>query len=217
MKRIIALAATGVAAGLLVGAANADVFALEGPVKTNEFRQADFKWAVHPRHDYSKTYVVKLFLSQAEFDPVHLGKYKMRDNGKQKVCMNCEQALEVIKGMDALTLGLPKIVYLVGWQYNGHDSKYPAFFEGNRAIARDASGQEVDMIVSLRDGRWGAVEVKLGGGQIDDAARNLLALKGKVDGGSMGEASFLMVLTGTEFAYRRTDGVFVVPLGCLRP
>jgi hypothetical protein len=82
---------------------------------------------------------------------------------------------------------------------------------------RDASGQEVDMIVSLRDGRWGAVEVKLGGGQIDDAARNLLALKGKVDGGSMGEASFLMVLTGTEFAYRRTDGVFVVPLGCLRP
>ena len=81
---------------------------------------------------------------------------------------------------------------------------------------RDASGQEVDMIVSLRDGRWGAVEVKLGGGQIDDAARNLLALKEKVDGGSMGEASFLMVLTGTELAYRRTDGVFVVPLGCLR-
>ena len=81
---------------------------------------------------------------------------------------------------------------------------------------RDASGQEIDMIVSLRDGRWGAVEVKLGGGQIDDAAKNLLALNEKVDGESMGEASFLMVLTGTEFAYRRTDGVFVVPLACLR-
>ena len=154
MKRIIALAATGVAAGLLVGAANADVFALEGPVKTNEFRQADFKWAVHPRHDYSKTYVVKLFLSQAEFDPVHLGKYKMRDNGKQQVCMNCEKALEAIKGMDALTLGLPKIVYLVGWQYNGHDSKYPAFFEGNRAVARACDTDPLDSI------RWLMQEAK---------------------------------------------------------
>ena len=81
---------------------------------------------------------------------------------------------------------------------------------------RDASGQEIDMVVSLRDGRWGAVEVKLGGGQIEEAARNLLALKEKIDGESMGTPSFLMVLTGTEFAYRRTDGVFVVPLGCLR-
>ena len=81
---------------------------------------------------------------------------------------------------------------------------------------RDASGQEIDMVVSLRDGRWGAVEVKLGGGQIEEAASNLLALKEKVDGESMGSPSFLMVLTGTEFAYRRTDGVVVVPLGCLR-
>ena len=72
------------------------------------------------------------------------------------------------------------------------------------------------MVVSLRDGRWGAVEVKLGGGQIEEAASNLLALKEKVDGESMGSPSFLMVLTGTEFAYRRTDGVVVVPLGCLR-
>ena len=80
---------------------------------------------------------------------------------------------------------------------------------------RDSSGQEVDMIVSLRDGRWGAVEVKLGGGQIDEAASNLLALKDKVDKDSMGAPAFLVVLTGTEFAYRRTDGVFVVPLGCL--
>ena len=81
---------------------------------------------------------------------------------------------------------------------------------------RDASGQEIDMVVSLRDGRWGAVEVKLGGGQIEEASRNLLALKERVDSESMGSPSFLMVLTGTGFAYRRTDGIFVVPLGCLR-
>lgn len=81
---------------------------------------------------------------------------------------------------------------------------------------RDASGHEIDMVVSLRDGRWGAVEVKLGGGQIEEASRNLLALKERVDSESMGSPSFLMVLTGTGFAYRRTDGIFVVPLGCLR-
>ena len=138
----------------VLGAANADVFALEGPVKTNEFRQADFKWAVHPRHDYSKTYVVKLFLSQAEFGPDHLGRYKMRDNGRQTVYMTCEKALEAIKGMDALTLGLPKIVYLVGWQYNGHDSKYPAFFEGNRAVARASDKDPLDSV------RWLMREAK---------------------------------------------------------
>lgn len=81
---------------------------------------------------------------------------------------------------------------------------------------RDASGHEIDMVVSLRDGRWGAVEVKLGGGQIEEASRNLLAFKERVDSESMGSPSFLMVLTGTGFAYRRTDGIFVVPLGCLR-
>lgn len=80
---------------------------------------------------------------------------------------------------------------------------------------RDAAGQEIDMIISLRDGRWGAIEVKLGGGQIDEAAANLLVFKEKINKESMGTPSFLMVLTGTEFAYRRTDGVFVVPIGCM--
>ena len=113
-----------------------EVFRPEGHADTARYEQAPFQWHVHPRHDYSKTYVAKLFMSQAEYDGDYLGKYKMHDNGQQTNYLNCEQALEIIKGMDALTLGLPKIVYLVGWQYNGHDSKYPAFFEGNKAIAR---------------------------------------------------------------------------------
>ena len=123
-----------------------NVFSLRGPVRTTPFRQADFKWEVTPRHDYSKAYVIKLFLCQAEFDGDHLGRYKLRDNGRQTVYMTCEQALEAIKGMDAITLGLPKIVYLVGWQYNGHDSKYPAFFEGNRAIARACDKDPLDSV-----------------------------------------------------------------------
>ena len=82
---------------------------------------------------------------------------------------------------------------------------------------RDETGLESDMIVQLKDGRWGAIEVKLGGRLIDDAATNLLKLRSTIDTAKVGEPSFLMVLTGTEFAYRRPDGVYVCPIGCLRP
>lgn len=81
---------------------------------------------------------------------------------------------------------------------------------------RDKSGLEADLIISLRDGRWAAVEVKLGSSQIDVAAKNLISLQQKIDTGRMNKASFLMVLTGGQFAYRRPDGVFVVPVGCLK-
>lgn len=124
-----------------------DIYSLENPVDTLLYEQAPFEWHVTPRHDYSKTYVTKLFMSQALFDPEYMGRFKMRDNGQQTNFLNCEQALDIIKGMDAITLGLPKIVYLVGWQYLGHDSKYPAFFEGNAAIKRP---QDKDALESLR-------------------------------------------------------------------
>jgi hypothetical protein len=81
---------------------------------------------------------------------------------------------------------------------------------------RDKSGLEADLIVRLRDGRWAAIEIKLGNKQIDEAAQNLLALKARIDEDKMGEASFLMVITGGQYAYRRNDGVLVVPIGCLR-
>lgn len=81
---------------------------------------------------------------------------------------------------------------------------------------RDKSGLESDMIVRLRDGRWAAIEVKLGNKQIEEAAENLLALKNRIDEDKMGEASFLMVITGGQFAYRRKDGILIVPIGCLR-
>ena len=54
-----------------------------------------------------------------------------------RVYLKFEEVLEVIRKMDNLTLGLPKIVYLVGWQYNGHDSKYPAWGEVNGHLKRD--------------------------------------------------------------------------------
>ena len=89
--------------------------------------------------------------------------------------------------------------------------------DGQVSHFRDRYGLEVDLVVSLPDGRWGGVEVKLGGGRIDEAAQNLLKVARHVDEIRMGKPSFLMVLTGTKFAFRRSDGVYVVPLACLKP
>ena len=64
--------------------------------------------------------------------------------------------------------------------------------------------------------RWGAIEVKLGNKQIEEAAANLLKLKAKIDADKMLEPSFLMILTGGQFAYKRKDNVLVVPIGCMK-
>jgi predicted AAA+ superfamily ATPase len=88
--------------------------------------------------------------------------------------------------------------------------------DGEVCHYRDKSGLEADAIVRLRDGRWGAVEVKTGTREIEAAAENLKALRNKIDPGKMRAPSFLMVLTGTELAYRRRDGVYLVPIGCLK-
>jgi len=81
----------------------------------------------------------------------------------------------------------------------------------------DADGLEADAVIHLNNGKWGAVEVKLGGAErIDGAAKNLLKLREKVNSDKMNEPAFLMIVTGTQFAYRRPDGVLVVPIGCLK-
>lgn len=94
---------------------------------------------------------------------------------------------------------------------------YAQTMDGKVSHFRDRYGLEVDLVVSLPDGRWGGVEVKLGGSRIDEAATNLTKMAGRIDEARMGKPSFLMVLTGTKFAFRRPDGVYVVPLGCLKP
>ena len=83
---------------------------------------------------------------------------------------------------------------------------------------RDKSGLECDAVIHLRNGRYGLVEIKLAGDRlINEGASNLLALVDKINTDKMKEPSFLMVLTGTgDFAYRRKDGVYVVPIGCLK-
>lgn len=83
---------------------------------------------------------------------------------------------------------------------------------------RDKKGLECDAVVHLRNGSYGLIEIKLGGDQlIEDGAKSLKTLREKIDTEKMKAPSFLMVLTGLgNYAYRRTDGIYVVPLGCLR-
>ena len=92
-----------------------------------------------------------------------------------------------------------------GWAAGGSVSHY-----------RDSTGLEVDAILEFPDGRWGAFEVKMGMGAVDEAAANLLALAAKIDTSKTPAASILCVITGNGFAHRRPDGVCVVPLGMLR-
>lgn len=93
---------------------------------------------------------------------------------------------------------------------------YAHAIDGEVFHYRDKSGLEADAVIHLKDGRWGAVEVKMGAKEIEIAAANLKALRDKVNTDKMKEPSFLMVLTGTELGYRREDGVYIVPIGCLR-
>ena len=81
---------------------------------------------------------------------------------------------------------------------------------------RDKNNLEIDCILKLSDDRWAAVEVKVGGNQLDEAAANLIKLKEKIDTEHMKVPSFLMILYGGTTAYRRADGVYVVPIGCLK-
>lgn len=83
---------------------------------------------------------------------------------------------------------------------------------------RDSNGLECDAVLHLRNGDYGLIEIKLGGEKkIEEGAQNLKLLASKIDTLKMKAPSFLMVLTGTsKYALRREDGVYVVPIGCLK-
>ena len=83
---------------------------------------------------------------------------------------------------------------------------------------RDKSGLECDAVVHLRNGSYGLIEIKLGGEKrIEEGVETLQKLASQIDTERMKEPSFLMILTAVgEYAYRRKDGVYVVPIGCLK-
>lgn len=83
---------------------------------------------------------------------------------------------------------------------------------------RDKNGLECDAVVHLRNGSYGLVEIKLGGDKlIEEGAESLKVLRDKIDPEKMKNPAFLMVLTGLgDYAYRRDDDIYVVPIGCLK-
>ena len=93
---------------------------------------------------------------------------------------------------------------------------YTGSHGGDITFYRDEKDFEVDAILRTSGGKWGAIEIKLGAGYIDEAANNLLKFKDRVDIDKCGEPSFLMVLTGADYSYKRDDGVYVVSIGTLK-
>ncbi len=92
---------------------------------------------------------------------------------------------------------------------------YSDAIDARLSYYRDKSYFEVDCILETVN-KWGAIEIKLGAGEIPDAIENLKKFKEKVDTKKCGEPAFLMVLTGAEYSYKRDDGIYVVSIGTLR-
>ena len=96
---------------------------------------------------------------------------------------------------------------------------YAEALDGSISHFRDKNGLECDAVLHRRDGRYGLIEIKLGSEKgIEDGIKTLTALSKKINTDTMLAPSFLMILTASgDFAYRRNDGILVVPIGCLKP
>ena len=94
---------------------------------------------------------------------------------------------------------------------------YAELLGGNVYHYRDRSGLECDAVIHLRNGQYGLIEIKLGGNKlIEEGVENLLKLESQIDIEKMSAPSFKMILTGSEkYAYKRKDGVLIVPVTCL--
>ena len=113
-------------------------------------------------------------------------------------------------------------LYLMGYIFENlcvRDLRiYANVLDGDVYHYRDKTGLECDAVIHLRNGKYGLIEVKLGGDDlINEGAASLLKLSDRIDTTKMSKPSFMMVLCGiAPFAYRREDGVFVVPISCLK-
>lgn len=93
---------------------------------------------------------------------------------------------------------------------------YANQIEGEVFHYRDNYGLECDAIIRLRNGEYALIEIKLGGKAEEQAANNLQSLEKLLVSKGHQAPKFKMILTGGEYAYERHDGIFVVPIGCIR-
>lgn len=95
---------------------------------------------------------------------------------------------------------------------------YADVLDGELYHYRDSNGLECDTVLHRRNGSYALIEVKLGGEQnIEDGAKNIISLAKNIDTDKMPAPSFMAVIIGVgQYAYQRTDGVYVIPIGCLK-
>lgn len=100
---------------------------------------------------------------------------------------------------------------------------YSSSFDGSMSYYRDRYGLEADGVLHLNDGRYALIEFKLGSNEIDDGAKHLLEIERLVQEHNKTEKqcpirlpSLKIVVTGTQYGYKRDDGVLVIPIGCLK-
>jgi len=100
---------------------------------------------------------------------------------------------------------------------------YSAALGGRVSYYHDRYGLEADCVLHLRDGRYALIEFKLGSADIDDGARHLIELENLIKGYNLRETQcklrlpdLKIVITGTQYGYKREDGVLVIPIGCLK-
>ncbi|MDE7412493.1 MAG: DUF4143 domain-containing protein [Muribaculaceae bacterium] len=95
---------------------------------------------------------------------------------------------------------------------------YAKSLDGDVYHYRDSNGLECDTVIHLKNGKYGLAEIKLGGEKlIEEGCANLKKLSSIIDTSKMGQPSFKMIITAVgDYAYRRPDGIFIVPIGCLK-
>ena len=147
-------------------------------------------------------------------------------NLRSKTPLRVSPKLELVDpSLAVATLNLKKDDLIKDLNYTGflfesmcmRDLKiYADAIDARLSYYRDKNDFEVDCILEMDGGKWGAIEVKLGAGEIPTAVENLKKFKEKVDTEKYGEPSFLMVLTGADYSYKREDGIYVVSIGNLK-
>ncbi|WP_418446440.1 ATP-binding protein [Cloacibacillus evryensis] len=124
--------------------------------------------------------------------------------------------------LKATSVSLLNDLETLGFLFEAHCERdlriYAESFEANLYHYQYYRNQEIDAVIELPDGRWCAFEIKLGANQIDAAAANLIGIQKQIAADTNGMApAVLCVLCGmANAAYRRTDGVFVIPITALK-
>lgn len=126
-----------------------------------------------------------------------------------------------VAALRATPEGLLKDINLLGFLFESlvvRDLRvYAQVVDAEVLQYRDNTGLEVDAVIQCADGRWGAFEIKLGTGMVEQGVASLLKFADRVDTDKCGSPSLLAVITGTGYGYLRDDGVSVIPIAALKP